>query len=589
VSGPELAVATCRRRLAPVLARVDNAPRVDCAISWHGPAGAALGERGSEAAIQARSGLMEVHGWDAGHPRRLGLDVASVAAGLLAANGVLATMVAAERGCPSPPRVETSVLQGGLLLIAHHLAAATASGEPLASPPGPDPGPPFRTADDRWFEIEVFDPDGWKSFWARLGAAEAALGRGWTAFRARYYRGRCSLPTGLHQATRRHTLAHASDAAAACGVSLCPLRSYAEVAVDRGLPDRHPLAASTGPRAGRPGRPKRWREKDLPLRGVRVVEATSRMQGPLAGLLLHQLGAEVTRIEPPGGDVGRSVPPYCDDVGSFFCCYNRGKQSVQLDLGRPQGREELLSRMAGADVFLHNWRPGQATTWGLDDTAAHAANPRLVYAAATGWGHPNANPHLIGTDFLVQAYAGFGEGLNPVGEPPATSRVLLTDCLGALVTCEGILSGLYQSATTGHGVAVTTSLLEGALAAQAHVLEALAGGDTRRPGGRPAWGPLDVPLPTEEGMVVVTAQDPDRRRLRRLAHAPATADDAEIARCLAAVPARHWEKLLPEAGVPCAVVTRDLAALTTDERISALFEPLGDSCRAPASPWVWAS
>jgi crotonobetainyl-CoA:carnitine CoA-transferase CaiB-like acyl-CoA transferase len=141
---------------------------------------------------------MEVHGWDAGRPRRLGLEVASVAAGLLAANGVLAALVAAERGAPTPALVETSVLQAGLLLIAHHLAAATADGEPLASPSGPDPGPPFRSSDDRWFEIEVFDPEGWKSFWHRLGAGGADLGRAWTAFRARYYRGRCSLPAGLH-------------------------------------------------------------------------------------------------------------------------------------------------------------------------------------------------------------------------------------------------------------------------------------------------------------------------------------------------------------------------------------------------------
>jgi crotonobetainyl-CoA:carnitine CoA-transferase CaiB-like acyl-CoA transferase len=532
--------------------------------------------------------------------------VASVAAGVLAANGVLAAMIGHLRGRPVA-RVETSVLQAGVFLVAHHIAAATSGGELLASPAGPEPGPPFRTADGRWFEIEVFDAETWKSFWGRLGAGDAALGRAWTSFRARYYRGRCSLPRGLHEATARYPLAELAGIAQACGVSLCPVRTYPEVLLDPGwagrgltvvdppVPSPAPGPESSLPPAGSAPVAAVGDGEGLPLHGIRVVEATSRMQGPLAALLLQMLGAEVIRVEPPGGDIGRMVPPLCGDTGSFFQCFNRGKQSVELDLTLPSGRAELLDLLAGADAFLHNWRPGKAGEWGLDQAGTAAANRRLVHAEASGWGEPSANSHLIGTDFLVQAYAGFGDGLNPVGDPPLTSRVLLTDCMGALVTCEGILSGLFMGAMTDRGVTVSTSLLEGAMATQAHVLEALStptGANPARPGGRPVWGPLDRPIAADGGSLVLSLEgDADLRRLCEVCGVEESRGshrntEQRVADSIATASPRHWAKLLGDAGILCAIVSSDLADVPGDPRLAPLFEPLSPTCRAPATPWV---
>jgi CoA:oxalate CoA-transferase len=586
---PVLAAETCRRRLRPVF-ETTGGPSVDCAISWYGAAGAGRRAPGSKATVQALSGLMEVHGWDGGAPRRLGLEVASVAAGLLAASGALAASIGAARGRPVA-RIETSVLAAGFLLIAHHLAAATATGEPLPSPPGPQPGPPFRTSDGRWFEIEVFDAEAWKSFWTALGAGEANLGRAWTAFRARYYRGRCSFPPGLHEATSVHTLDEVAQVARACQVSLCPVRGYQEVVRQPDWRGRQlswatdEWAPSSSVATGR----------GLPLHGIRVVEATSRMQGPLAGLLLQMLGAEVTRVEPPGGDIGRMVPPTCGDVGSFFQCFNRGKGAVEVDLTSPGGRLELLALLAGSDVFLHNWRPGRAEQWCLDQAAVTPVNRRLVYAEASGWGSAGGLENVIGTDFLVQAHAGFGEGLNPEGDPPLTSRVLLTDCLGALVTCEGILAALYLRETAGaRNIFVGTSLLEGAMACQAHVLAALTGGnDDRRRGGRPLWGPLDRPVTTADGAAIVVSADDDDD-FGRLCRICGVAGDARtrpateqaVADCLTGAEADYWLPTLDDEGIGCARVSRDLAALTADPLLAAFFQPLSDTCRAPASPWI---
>ncbi|MDQ4133123.1 MAG: CoA transferase [Actinomycetota bacterium] len=567
--GVPLAARTCARRLAAPGRDTDPTVDVECDISWFGPARVAPDRAGSEAVVQALSGLMAVHGRDGGRPRRLGLEVASVAAGMLAAQAVIAARIGQQRGHEASPP-PTSVLQAALLLMSHYVAAATAGGDQVPTAPGPEPGPPFRTADDRWFEIEVFDPEAWRRFWIELGAEGVDLGRAWTSFRGRYYRGDCSFPVGLHQATRAHSLAHAAAAAEHCRVSLCPVRDYAEVRVEPGWSAGYPTVT---PRSGQDSgayRPRNPAQNGGPLAGLRVVEATNRMQGPLAGRLLQWLGADVMKVEPPGGDPGRMVPPEAGETGSFFACFNSGKTSVELDLTTPAGRDGLMGVLAGADVFLHNWRPGKATQWGLDTTDVARAHPRIVYVTASGWGDLPHNDRLIGTDFLVQAYAGVAHGIEPASAPPRPTRVLVTDFMGALVTCEGVLSGLYRRETTGAGVAVGTSLLQGALALQAHLFEGMeSGSEEGRRDGRPVWGPLDEPLATNDGYVVVTADDLDPLLLERVRDRSA----------------EEWEKLLTEAGVPCAAVATDLSTLPRQPALVHLYEPLGGTAMGPRSPW----
>ncbi len=177
ITGPGLPVAVARRRLAGLGALDDpEGHGLHCGISWYGPSGLGPARVGSEATVQARSGLMHLHGRDAGGPRRLGLELASVAAGVLSACGVLAGLVARRRGGDAC-EVETSVLQAGLLAVSHYVAAVSCDDEWVPAPPGPEPGPPFRSSDGHWFEIETLDPEAWKGFWYRLGASGAELGR----------------------------------------------------------------------------------------------------------------------------------------------------------------------------------------------------------------------------------------------------------------------------------------------------------------------------------------------------------------------------------------------------------------------------
>ena len=585
VTGPAAAVETCRRRLRLFDPALADAPGVDCAMSWYGGAALPAGQPGSEAAVQALSGLMEVNGRDAGRPRRLGLDVASTAAGVLAATGVLAAAVGRRRGWEAAA-VATSPLEAALVLLSHYFVVATGLGDAVPGPPLPAPGPPFRSADGAWFEIETLDPDRWRAFWAALGVDGPELGRAWTVFRWRYERAACSLPPALHEATAGRPLAELARAAAETGVSLAPLRAYADVLADPGpgaaapvlrrLPGTAPAPVEgAGAAAAAPGAAPGG---GGPLAGVRVVEATSRIQGPFAGMLLRMLGADVTRVQPPEGDYGRAA-----------LCLHRGKETVQLDLASARGRAALVDLVGGADVFLHNWRPGKAAEWGLDAASLARANPRLVHGSASGWGDRAVGRELLGTDFLVQAYAGLGHALHPAGEPPFPSRVILGDLFGALVLAEALVAALHRREQAPGAWAIESSLLAGVMTLQAPALDAVAAG---KGDGRPRWGPLDRPVLTAEGVLVVTVEDDDAfRTLCRACEvdptgAPRSATEAALCRRLASVPAARWMDVLPAAGLPCALAPDDLAAVPADPRLAALFEPVGAGV-APRGPWAF--
>ena len=540
------------------LALRGNGLDVTCAIDWL-PA-----TPGTEAVVQATSGLMAVHGRDRGVPRRLGLSVASVAAGIVATQGVLAALIAQHRGLPTAV-VETSVLRAALLFVSHHLAIATSGGE-FPYQAGGSAGPPFRTADGHWVEIEVLSGDDWVAFWRRLGVGQADVDGSWLPFVYRYLAGRCALPAALQEATRRHTLAGLRQLAEASGVALSPVRTCS------GRPTQAPWTIRPHAVPAQPSTASVEPVLGGPLNGLRVVEVTSRLQGPLAGLLLHQLGADVVKVEPPGGDPGRISPPLADGTGAAYLAYNRGKRVVEIDYKCPSGQATLIDLAADADVFLHNWRPGRAESLGLDATDAARRNPAIVYAYASGWGGADDAPSPIAGDFIVQAHAGCGKGLNPPDELPFPSRVTLVDVTGGLTSCEGILAGLYLRERTGRGCRVDTSLLTGALALQVPTPS--------------RWGVLDRPLRTLDGYLVVSVDDTGTRH--RLCDAcgvsPAVPDELIGAR-LQERPAADWEPVLRAARIPAAKVCTDLADVPNDPRLAGLLERANNACWVPGAPW----
>lgn len=590
-----LAGDICRRHLAWL--GIDERDAVPWRIAWQ-PSGYPGGAIGSEPLVQAISGLMEVHGRQGQRPRRLGLDVASVAAGILAAQGVLAATMARRRD-HTVDLVETSVLDGAMTYLGHHLTTATC-GDPWALDDN-GVGPPFPTSDGEWVEVEMLTPETWRRWWEALGVPGGSdVDQAWLAFAFRANTGRCSLPDALHQATSTRTFGELVATARRVGaVSLCRIRTQRELltemttigppwrlaaldAVEALQVDGETPRAAEGASAAAAGL----------LEGIRVVEATSRVQGPLAGLLLRMLGADVLKIEPPGGDAGRLVQPAAGEQGAAFLAYHRGKRSIEIDYKQESGRHMLARLVADADVFLHNWPDGRAERLGLSAADLASGHPGLVYAHASGWGDQRPDGATLATDYLVQAHSGLCDGLGGDGRRPSPSPVTLADVMGGLVAAEAVLAALCRRQATGRGCRVDTSLYAAAIALQAPVLQGLLSDDrASRCSARAAGGTLTQPLVMGDGFLMVDASRlADREKLARLCGVrPSDASDAIIApalaRCFGDRAATDCEHALTSEGVPAAVVCTDLSRLSADPRVAPVLEWVPEGCWAPARPW----
>ncbi|WP_435107523.1 CoA transferase [Nocardiopsis synnemataformans] len=434
---------------------------VGCAIGWSGPVAAPMaGERD----VQAACGLAHLHGRARGTPRFLGVDYASVCAGVLAAQAVAACALALARGGPALS-ASVSAAQAALLAAGPYVAAATAP-EQRASAGGtgasvPGTVPPFRSADGARFEIETLDAEVWLRFWTDLGAAPSAIAAGWPPFQRRFATAVCPLPPELPAAIAAVDLARVRLAARHAGMSLAPIRDVREAEEpapasewrlraqgDTGVPV--PALAPLGPDA------------TAPLAGLRVVEATNRVQGPLAGLLLAMLGAKVVRVEPPGGDPMRGVAPMAGDCSARFLALNRGKGAVEIDLKTAAGRRSARDLAATADVLLYNWPPGRAEGFGLGPHDLADLAPGLVHVHADGWGGRAPEPGALATDYLVQAHGGVADLLAGPGQEPAPSLLTLTDVLGGILAAEGALAALLLRIRTGTGVRARTALSDAA-------------------------------------------------------------------------------------------------------------------------------
>ncbi|WP_414942757.1 CoA transferase [Amycolatopsis sp. cmx-11-51] len=398
-------------------------------VTVAGPVGLSLA---GELDVQAACGLMHVHGRRFGAPTPLGLDYASLLAAELAETGHTALSLARNRGIPLRA-VSTSLAQAALLAISQYLAAATTVDdhqEPFL--PG---GPPFRSADGVAFEVETLDPAVWQRFWTALGAAEGAISSGWRPFMHRFATATCPLPPQLPEVLATLPIASLERAAVRTGMTLVRV-------ADRALDGLPAFVVSGNGRGHRPVRPT----EPLPLCGLVVLESCRRVQGPMAGHLLRLLGATVLRVEPPGGDPLRWVPPIAGDTSSRFRALNQGKEVIELDLSTSGGRRQLLEVANGADVFLHNWAPGKAEQWSLGAHDLARARPGIVYAQASGWGTELGPKPPVGTDFVVQAHAGV---------PP--SLMTIVDVFGGVVAAHGIVTALARGATR-----VDSSLLSAA-------------------------------------------------------------------------------------------------------------------------------
>jgi crotonobetainyl-CoA:carnitine CoA-transferase CaiB-like acyl-CoA transferase len=206
-----------------------------------------------------------------------------------------------------------------------------------------------------------------------------------------------------------------------------------------------------------------------PLAGYRVLELAHLVAGPVCGLYLADMGADVVKVEAPGaGDASRTA--YGAQLGgesAVFLTVNRNKRSVAIDLARPEGRAAFERLAARADVVLEAYRGGVAERLGIDWTRLSVVNPRLVYCSLSAFGPDGPWRDKPGVDMLVQAMGGLMAVMGEAEGPPVLCGAPVLDTIGALMAGQGVLTALLHRERTGEGQRLDVSLLNGTLLAHA--------------------------------------------------------------------------------------------------------------------------
>ncbi|MBW2065466.1 MAG: CoA transferase [Deltaproteobacteria bacterium] len=256
-----------------------------------------------------------------------------------------------------------------------------------------------------------------------------------------------------------------------------------------------------------------------PLDGVRVVEISLFQQGPVAGMRLGDLGAEVIKVEPKAGDPGRGFMKIIGAMAGlkgrnyYFEHGNRNKRSIALDLKHQRGKEVFFKLIDSADVFLNNMSISAPVRMGIGSDVLMARNPRLIYAHASGWGRKGPDAEEYSFDYTGIARSGLMMACGERGSPPTQILPGIGDELGALMCAWGVTAALYAREKTGRGQVVDTSLMGGVIAALGFVLAAPAimGQEFPREVRAEAGNPLYNHYKCKDGRWIAIAHlDPDR-------------------------------------------------------------------------------
>ena len=253
-----------------------------------------------------------------------------------------------------------------------------------------------------------------------------------------------------------------------------------------------------------------------PLDGIRILDFTWAQQGPYATVMLSDMGAEIIKVEPRGGEMGRNaVAGQTVIPRPYFVAHDRGKRSITLDVRTGAGREIVIRLVEKVDVVVSNMRPGVMDALGLGYEAIKAANPRIVYACASAYGPLGEKAELPGFDIIGQALGGIMSKTGKEGDPPMPAGAAIADQVGAIYLCAGILGGLVQVARTGEGTQVDISLYGTQIGLQSWEIteESLMGKVSGRAGtGHPLITPRSLwgSYATSDGAIVIGGLNGER-------------------------------------------------------------------------------
>ncbi|RPI06167.1 MAG: CoA transferase [Zetaproteobacteria bacterium] len=314
------------------------------------------------------------------------------------------------------------------------------------------------------------------------------------------------------------------------------------------------------------------------LDGVRVLDLSRIIAGPFCSQILGDMGADVIKVEQPGGgDETRTWgPPFADGEAVYFFCVNRNKRSVTLNLKDSRGREILRELVKRSDILLENFKPGTLAKLGLGYETLRRANPRLIYCAISGFGRTGPYAERGGFDVIAQAVGGLMGITGEPDGPPVKVGVAMTDIATALYAHGAILAALYARERTGVGQRIDTSLLETQIAALINIASSyLNGGELPK-----KWGTAHTSIVpyqafrTEDGYLILGGATDrlwvklcEALELPSLARDPAYATNEQRVRHredivrlleerLVTKTRAEWEAILAPTGVPCGAINR---------------------------------
>jgi crotonobetainyl-CoA:carnitine CoA-transferase CaiB-like acyl-CoA transferase len=321
-----------------------------------------------------------------------------------------------------------------------------------------------------------------------------------------------------------------------------------------------------------------------PLSGIRVLDLSRLLPGPLASLVLADLGATVDKVEDAqGGDYLRVMPPHVGDTSSVFLALNRNKRSIVLDLKKPAGREALMRLVRSYDVLLEQFRPGVLDRLGLSHAALLEANPRLVVCALTGYGQDGPLAQRAGHDLNYLARAGVIGMQGPEGGPPTVPGFQLADVSGGLYSVVGIMGALMERSRTGKGQIVDVAMVETAMPFAISGFGLAFGGQCPRGGAEALSGGIAPyqTYATKDGRAMTLASLEPKFWMAFCAGIGREVDMSDL------VPGPHQEKLKAELRGVFASKTRDEWVQFASERDCCL-EPVLTADEAREDPHLKA-
>jgi len=346
-----------------------------------------------------------------------------------------------------------------------------------------------------------------------------------------------------------------------------------------------------------------------PLAGIRVADFSRVLAGPLATMLLADLGADVIKVErPDGGDDTRAWgPPFVGGDAAYFLSLNRNKRSVVLDLQTPEGAAAARRLALSSDVVVENFRPGLMARFGLDHASLAAEKPDLVTCSLVAFGEEGESASRPGYDIIVQALSGLMSFTGQPGGEPTKVGVALLDVVCGLYAANGILAALLERARTGRGRRIVVSLYGSSLAAMVNqAANYLLGGLVPRPLGNqhPNIVPYQLFEASDRPFILAAGNDRMFERACEVLGQPDLATDErfvtnearvrhreELIPALAEVfrsrPAAEWLAALEDAGVPCSpVLHMDEVFATPDgsRMVQEVADPARGTLRLVAPP-----